>query len=212
MKRLLAFTLVLIFSATQAIAKTEKFGTWIELSASKKFLKKFEFSFIPEFRLQDDFTLDEYILEGKLGYKPFDFLSIAGSYRYGINIKKNGNETMQHFVFDVTGKTGYNRFDASLRARITNDDDSEVMQWKAFFLRPRFKLDYNIKNWKTDPYVSYEFYYDLKNNSVLKSRYDVGVNRKIGNNHEIGVYYRFQDFYNDKQSIQILGLNYAFSW
>lgn len=212
MKKLLAFLLVLIFLVPQVFAKTEKFGTWIELSASKKFLKKFEISFVPEFRLQDDFTLDEYILEGKLGYKPFNFLSVAGSYRYGINIKNSGNEKMQHVVFDVTGKTSYNRFDASLRARLTNDDDSEEMQWEVFFLRPRIKIDYNIKNWKTDPYISYEFYYDLKNSSVLKGRYDIGVNRKVGKNHEIGIYYRFQDFYYDRQSIQILGLNYAFSW
>ena len=55
-------------------AKTEKFGTWIELTFTKKFLKDFEFSIIPEIRLQDDFTVDEYIFEGKLGYDPFKFL------------------------------------------------------------------------------------------------------------------------------------------
>lgn len=211
MKKLAVITFVFILAASQAIAKTEKFGTWIELTFSKKYLKKLELSFIPEFRLQDDFTLDEYIFEGKLTYKAFDFLNFAGSYRYGINVKKSDNEKMQHIVFDVTGKTGFNRFEASLRTRLTNDADTQEMQWEIFYLRPRIKIDYNIKNWKTDPYFSYEFYYDLKNNSVFKGRYDFGVNRKFGKNHEFGIYYRFQDYYYEKPSINILGLNYAFN-
>ena len=209
----LAVIVVLILSISQAaLAKTEKFGTWVEFTFSKKFLKKFEFSVIPEFRFQDDFTLDEYIFEGKLEYKPFKFLNVATSYRYGINVKKSGNENMQHVVFDVTGKKSISRFDGSLRARLTNDADSEEIQWKTFYLRPRIKIGYNINNWKTDPYFSYEFYYDFKNNSVLKGRYDIGVNRKIGKNHEVGVYYRFQDYYYDKKSVNIVGLNYAFGF
>lgn len=209
----LAFIVLFILSFTQiTVAKTEEFGTWIELTFSKKFLKKFEFSVIPEFRLQDDFTLDEYIFEGRLEYKPFDFLNIATSYRYGVNVKKSGNENMQHAVLDITGRTSLNRFDASLRARLTNDADTEEIQWETFFLRPRIKIGYNIKNWKTDPYISYEFYFDIKNNVVFKGRYDIGVSRKIGKNHEVGAYYRYQDFYFDKKSINIIGLNYAFGF
>lgn len=212
MKKLIVIV-VLILSFTQAaVAKTEEFGTWVELTFSKKFLKKFEFSVIPEFRFQDDFTLDEYIFEGKLEYKPFEFLNVATSYRYGINVKKSGNEIMQHVVFDITGKKSVSRFDASLRARLTNDADSEEIQWNTFYLRPRLKVKYNIKNWKTDPYFSYEFYYDFKDNSVLKGRYDIGINRKIGKNHEVGVYYRFQDYYYDKKSVNIVGLSYAFGF
>lgn len=212
MKKFAIVVFIFILSAPAAIAKTEEFGTWIELTFSKKFLKKFEFSIIPELRLQDDFTLDEYIFEGKLEYKPYKFLNIAASYRYGINVKNSGNETMQHGVFDITGKTKLSRFDASLRARFTNDADSEEIQWETFYLRPRIKIGYNIKNWKTDPYFSYEFYYDFKNNIIFKGRYDIGVSRKIGKYHEVGVYYRFQDFYYDKKSINIIGLNYAFGF
>lgn len=212
MRKLAALALILIISMPAVFAKTEKFGTWVELTFSKKFLQKFEFSVIPELRFQDDFTLDEYIFEGKLEYKPLDFLSVSTSYRYGINVKKNGNESMQHIVFDVTGKKSLDRFDTSLRMRLTNDADTEEIQWETFFLRPRIKIGYNIKNWKTDPYFSYEFYYNLNTNKVLKGRYDFGVSRKIGKNHEVGVYYRLQDYYSLKNSVNILGLNYAFGF
>jgi hypothetical protein len=209
----LAIIIAVILSLVQATwAKTEKFGTWIELSFSKEFLKRFEFSIIPEFRLQDDFTVDEYIFEGRLQYKPLKYLSLATSYRYGINVKKSGNESAQHVVFDVTGKTGVQRFDGSLRLRFTNDAETELIQWENFYLRPRAKIGYNIKAWKTDPYISYEFYYDFENNQIFKGRYDFGVSRKIGKYHEIEVYYRLQDFYYERNSINILGLNYTFKF
>jgi len=212
MKKLAIIALIFVFATPAVVAKTEKFGTWVEFTFSKKFLKKFEFSVVPEFRFQDDFSLDEYIFEGKLEYKPVKYLSIAGAYRYGINLKKNGNESFQYGVFDITGKKNLNRFDVSIRARLTNDADSDEIQWKKFYLRPRVKISYNIKNWKTDPYFSYEFYYNINDNNILKGRYDVGVNRKIGKNHEVGIYYRLQNYYNVKRSVNILGLNYAFGF
>lgn len=212
MRRFLLFVIILFISFSVVQAKTEKFGTWIELTFTKKFLKDFEFSIIPEFRLQDDFTLDEYIFEGKLGYGPYKFLDLAVSYRYNTNVKNNGNEVSQYMVFDVTGKTEYKRFDGSLRARFTNDSDGGEIQWESFFFRPRVKIGYNIKNWKTDPYISGEFFYDLKNAEFYKGRFDIGVSRKLGKYHEVGMYYRLQDFYSNKNSINILGINYGFKF
>lgn len=57
MKRICIFTLILLVGYFSTQAKTRKFGTWVELEFSKKFLKDFKFSVIPEFRFQDDFTL-----------------------------------------------------------------------------------------------------------------------------------------------------------
>jgi len=86
MRRFLFSVITFLFCFSIAQAKTEKFGTWIELSFSKKFLKDFEFSIIPEFRLQDDFTMDEYIFEGKLGYGLLKYLDVAVAYRYNTNV------------------------------------------------------------------------------------------------------------------------------
>ena len=105
MKRLLLFFL-LLSACSSVYARTDKFGTWVEFTFTKKFLKDFEFSFIPEFRLQDEFKLDEYILEGKLGYEPFKFLDFAAAYRYNTNIRDKGNIVSHSIVIDVTGKTG----------------------------------------------------------------------------------------------------------
>jgi len=212
MKRFLlsVFIFLLCFSLVQA--KTEKFGTWIEVDVTKKFLKKFEFSFIPELRLQDDFTVDEYIFEGKLGYEPFKFLGFAAAYRLSTNVKKNEDEVSQSAVFDVTGKTEYKRFTGSLRARFTNDTDGGDVPWESYYFRPRAKLAYNIKGKKIEPYVSYEVFHSFREKEYYKGRFDVGFSRKFNKKHEVGLYYRLNDYFSEKSSIHILGINYGFKF
>jgi hypothetical protein len=204
--------MILVAFGSQAFAKTDKFGTWIELTLTKKFLKDFEFSIIPEIRLQDDFTVDEYIFEGKLGYEPLKFLDLSVSYRYNTNVKNKGNEVSHNMVFDATGKTDYKRFDGALRLRLTNDYDEGDMQWETFYFRPRAKVKYNIRKVKIDPYISYELYYDMKNSDIYKGRFDVGLSRDIGKYHEIGIYYRNQDYFSGRNTVHILGIDYGFNF
>ena len=212
MRRLLLSVIIIFICFSVVQAKTEKFGTWIELSVTKKFLKKFEFSIIPEFRLQDDFTMDEYIFEGKLGYGPFKFLDIATAYRINTNVKNSGNEVSQSGVFDVTGKADYKRFSGSLRARITNDTDFGDAPWETFYFRPRAKLAYNIKGIKVEPYVSYEIFHSFREHKYYKARFDVGFSHKFNKKHEVGLYYRLNDYFSDQSSIHILGINYGFKF
>lgn len=212
MKKLLLIVVALCSGYSSLFAKTDKFGTWIELTFTKKFLKDFEFSIIPEFRLQDDFTLDEYIFEGKLGYGPFKFLDLSASYRYNTNIRDKGNIVSHNFVFDATGKTDFQRFDGSLRLRFTNDYDAGDIPWETFYFRPRIKVKYNIKKVKIDPYVCYELFYNIKNKDLFKGRFDIGFTRDLGKHHEMALYYRLQDYYSERNSINILGIDYRFKF
>ncbi len=212
MKRLFLLIVAICAGYTSILANTEKFGTWIELTFTKKFLKDFEFSIIPEIRLQDDFTVDEYIFEGKLGYEPIKFLDLSVSYRYNTNVKEKGNEVSNNFVFDATGKTDYKRFDGALRLRFTNEYDAGDIPWETVYFRPRAKLKYNIKKVKINPYVCYELYYNLKNNVLYKGRFDIGISRELSKHHEIGIYYRNQDYYSVRNSIHILGIDYGFKF
>ena len=212
MKRLLLSVIIFFISFSVVQAKTEEFGTWIELTFTKKFLKDFEFSIIPELRLQDDFTVDEYIFEGKLGYDPFKFLGFAAAYRLSTNVKKNENEISHSAVFDVTGKTDFNRFRGSFRARFTNDTDGGDVPWESFYFRPRAKLAYNIKGKKVEPYVSYELFHSFREKEYYKGRVDVGFSRKFKKKHEVGLYYRLNDYFSDRNSIHILGINYGFKF
>lgn len=214
MKRFFIFTLILLSGYFSAQAKTKKFGTWVEFEFSKKFLKDFKFSVIPEFRFQDDFTLDEYIFEGKLGYQPFKHLDFAGSYRMYTNIRKKGNEISHKLVFDIKADKDLGRFNASLRARFTNDsDDNDIDQQPANYFRPRLKIEYDIPKNKINPYVSYEIYHNLSENKFHKNRFSIGATRKLGKQHEIGLYYRLQSYFEaNKESIHIAGIDYGFKF
>lgn len=214
MKRICIFVLILLTGFFSAQAKTKKFGTWVELEFSKKFLKDFKFSVIPEFRFQDDFTLDKYVLEGKLGYQPFKHLEFAGSYRMYTNIKKKGNEVSHKLVFDAIGDKDFGRFNASLRTRFSNDnDDNDDIEKATNYFRPRLKIKYDIRKNKIDPYVSYEIYHNLSENSFYKNRFDIGATRKLGKQHKIGLYYRLQSYFEaNKQSIHIAGIDYGFKF
>ncbi|MCY1722011.1 DUF2490 domain-containing protein [Prolixibacteraceae bacterium Z1-6] len=206
MKRIIVFALALV-SVFSVSAKTEKFGTWIELEFTKEFLKKFEFSIIPDFRLQDDFTLDKYQFDAKLAYEPFQFFEVAAAYRIKTNVKSKKNEVTHRLVLDATAKTDVGKFTPSFRTRFVtyNDVDGERVN----VIRPRVKVAYDIKGNKFTPYTRYEMYYDLVNNKLYRGRFDIGFTRKMGKLHRIGIYYRLQHFTEDDQnSFSIIGIDY----
>ncbi|MBN2634676.1 MAG: DUF2490 domain-containing protein [Prolixibacteraceae bacterium] len=205
------FLLLIIFLFIYSAGFSQKnFGTWIELELNKEIVNDVEISFVPEIRFDENFSVDEYIFEGKLGYEPFKFVGFAGSYRYNTEIKNKGNEITHRIAFDITGKTDFNRFDASLRARFTNDSDGDEL--RSFYFRPRVKLSYNIKGSKLEPYTSYELFANLKESNLFKQRFDFGAQRKLGDFHRIGIYYRLQDYFSDKTSQNILGIDYRFKF
>lgn len=207
MRRTLFLLLCLVFAVVSVNAKTDKFGTWFEVELTKKFLKKFEISFIPDIRLQDDFTVDKYQFDGKLSYEPFKFLSFAAAYRIKTNIKNKGNETTHRLVFDAAGKTNVGRFTPSFRARYTTYKN--VDNEKVNFIRPRVKVGYDIKGNKLAPYTSYELFQDLQNKRLSKGRFDIGFTRKMGEVHRIGLYYRLQHYFiENRSSINIIGIEY----
>jgi hypothetical protein len=192
-----------------ASAKTDKFGTWFELEFTKKFFKRFEFSIIPEIRLQDDFTVDKYQFDGQLSYEPFKFLEFSTAYRIRTNVKKKEDVITHRWVFNTTLKTDIGRFRPSFRTRITYLNDKEENK-KVTIIRPRIKLVYDISGNKLTPFVSYEVFHNLAKKGYMKGRLDVGVSRKMGKYHRVAIFYRLQDYYSDKTSIHILGIDYRF--
>jgi hypothetical protein len=189
-------------------AKTKKFGTWVELEISKEFLKKFEFAFIPEIRFQDDFTVDEYLFDSQLSFKPAKFISLAATYRLNTNVKKNDNETTSRFAFDATGKKEWGRFETAFRIRATNYIELDEQEDPGVYFRPRLKVEYDIKGNKIRPFASYEIFRNTTEKEFDKSRFDIGATRKFGKISRVGIYYRSQDYFSDRNSIHILGIDY----
>ena len=129
--------------------------------------------------------------------------------RINTNIRNKGNEVTKRFVFDVTGKKEIRRFDLSLRTRFTNYTDV-AEEDKANYFRTRLKMAYDIKGNKLRPYASYELFRNTTEKEYRKGRFDIGVSRKFGKLHRIGIYYRLQDYYTNRNSINIIGIDYRF--
>ena len=207
MKRLVLTIFAVVFGVITAQAKTEKFGTWIELEFRKDFLENFSFSLVPEIRFQDQFKVDEYMIQGKLSYDVFSFLSVAGTYRLGTEIKNKGNVSYSRYALDAQASTDINRLELSLRGRFTNFSELDEEE-SSKYLRPRVKLEYKTKGKRIRPFTSYELFHNITTEELQKSRFDVGFTRRIGDIHRVGLYYRLQDYFTDKASIHILGIEY----
>lgn len=207
MKRLVLTIFAVVFGVITAQAKTEKFGTWIELEFRKDFLENFSFSLVPEIRFQDQFKVDEYMIQGKLSYDVFSFLSVAGTYRLGTEIKNKGNVSYSRFALDAQASTDINRLELSLRGRFTNFSELDEEE-SSKYLRPRIKLEYKTKGKRIRPFTSYELFHNITTEELQKSRFDVGFTRRIGDIHRVGLYYRLQDYFTGKASIHILGIEY----
>jgi hypothetical protein len=204
-RRILLIGMLIICVSFQA--KTQNFGTWIELEFRKDFLEKFNFNITPELRLKDQFQVDEYMIQGQLSYDAFSFLSVAGAYRIGTEIKNKGNVSFHRIAFDLQASQNINRFSASLRNRFTNTADSGSDE-AGYYYRPRLKVDYNIRGRKFTPFATYELFHNLKTEKLHKSRMDIGFTQRLGNLHRVGLYYRLHDYFTDKESIHILGIDY----
>ena len=147
------------------------------------------------------------MVEGKLTYEPFSFLDIAASYRINTEVKNKGNENYYRWAFDGQLQRDFNRFEGSVRGRVTNYTDSSEENPGTYF-RPRTKLKYDIKNNKVEPYISYELFRNMTEAEWHKSRFDAGFTRDIGDLHRIGLYYRLHNYFDDKASVHILGIDY----
>lgn len=199
--------ITLIICSITVHAKTEKFGTWIELEFRKDITKKLNFSISPEFRLQDRFNLDEYFVQGEISYDLLKFLSVSGIYRIGTEVKKKGNLNYNKLAFDMQASHDIDRFEVSLRGRYTNYSDSEEDE-PGKYIRPRLKVEYDIKGNKIRPFTRVEFFHNLTTEKWHKTRYDIGFTRKLGKPHRIGLYYRLHNYFTDKESIHIVGIDY----
>jgi hypothetical protein len=195
---------------------------WTELEFSKKIVKNLKVEFNPELRLLNNFKMDSYILEGGLSYKLHKYLTVAGYYRFENtwDYKKStgaykGQVKSGRLAFDAKSGFELNRFDLQFRLRYTNgaDFDQTAEEDNDSYFRYRAKIDYDIKNSKFVPYVSVEAYHDLVQKELDKIRYTVGISYPINNSHEVGLFYRLQDYSEtDKESLNIIGFGYSFKF
>lgn len=241
MKKLFSALSALLFSAygiAQDSTVVRDYETWSGISVQKSFLeKKLGLGFTQEFRFDDNSThLDQYFSELTVGYELFKNFKAGVGYRFVRNNKKSGYVNEGRIFVDLDYKHKVDRWMFSYRFRFQNqdelglkkDDGDDITQK----YRLRFKLAYNIKNVKLDPYISLEGFYTRSNQGINyiesfterkiysgfeKLRYTIGLDYTIKKYFEIGAFYRIEQgfksytgAYNTPATYYIGGINLNF--
>ena len=201
--------------------QTSDFETWNALGIQKKlFDNNLTLSLSEELRLKDNSTkMDQFFTEFGIKYKFLEHWTIGAGYRIirenegdnEPNSKKNRWNTDLGFKHKIDRFTlGYRlRYQSKSESAISKDDGDIPIQK----LRTRLKVNYNIKNWKWDPYVAAELFWtkqtinvdnyipsideeDIEIAGMQKIRLTVGTSKKIKKIGQLNLFYRFEHEFN----------------
>ena len=97
------------------------------------------------------------------------------------------------------------------------DTDTEVWEdiksKSSHLLRSRFQMTYRIKRTPLTPFASAEAFHG--EGGLQKMRYTVGSNISVAKQHNIKLYYRFQNVWDDddeESNSHILGIGYTYKF
>jgi len=219
------------------ISNDSEYGLWTELDFKKEITKKLDLSFGGEFRTKDKISsVARFTANVGLSYDVFSFLKASFDYKY-IYKKKSSEITNKNnyipsywsprhrFLFSLKGEYEWRNFEFSLRERYqytyseslsVDKYDGETGEQKNDeymgsesdnVFRSRLKVDWNIKDVRYTPFVSYEFFNYASDLELKKTRFKLGTEYKLNKHHSFDFYYCFQNDmnYSDKN---IIGVSY----
>ncbi|MCR9172437.1 MAG: DUF2490 domain-containing protein [bacterium] len=237
---MLVTLLLLFFSQAQAQDSTtvQDFELWTGVNLKKSFLDdKMRFGLSQEFRFEDNATsINNLFTEAELGYKFFKGFRVDVGYRFIRNNRNSGYRSEGRFFSDINYKHKLDRFKFGYRFRFQNQGvlgSADTDDYAENKYRFRFKLEYNIRDWKFDPYFSAEGFFAQTTNRINyvptviedeqrisgfeKYRLTLGTSYDITKKINVGAFYRYERelgsyplYYNTPRQYFIAGLNINF--
>ena len=230
-------SLLYIPAKAQDSTTVQDFELWTGVNLKKSFLdNKMRLGLTQEFRFDDNSTsINNFFTEAELGYKFFKGFRVDVGYRFIRNNRNSGYRSEGRFFSDINYKHKFDRFKLGYRFRFQNQsvlgsdavDDDVINKY-----RVRFKLNYNIPNWKFDPYFSTEAFFTQTTNRINyiltiteeervsgfeKYRLTIGTDYDITKKINVGAFYRYERelgsyplYYNTPRQYFIAGLNLNF--
>ena len=222
-------------STAQDSTLTRDLESWIAVGGQKKFLdNKLTVGLQQQFRLDNNTSrLSQFFTTLEADYEVYKNLKLGAGYRF---IKdrngKNGYVTEHRFNLDASYSKKFDRLRAGARIRYQRRSNALYTQFPTTKYRLRLKLNYNIPNWKFDPFFSTEFFYAKENLSygyvddvteenpitgLQKYRLQIGTSRKTGKLGEVKVFYMLEHQFSDYGTNfgvpinwNVFGINYTF--
>jgi hypothetical protein len=216
--RVLFISLIVFFVFRSGFSQDNDFGIWYGINSEIKVNKKIGIDLSAMLRTFKNASKSEQAyLEAGISYKFNKFLSVAGLYRFTNNIENDNRFHIRHkFLSDIKGTLPLNDFTFSARVRLQ-------VQTRTYFepgddktpdLTGRIKIKgiYNIPKFPVNPYLSFESFSPMFENSsrlLGKERIAVGFECKIVKKHTIATEYIFErDFIPRISDISIISVTY----
>ncbi len=196
------------------------FETWGSIGVQKKiFNKSLTLSASQEFRFEDNSSkMDQFFTEFGMKYKFLDHWTLGIGHRViRENEGEDPNSKQNRWNTDIGFKHEIERFSIGYRLRYQSKSYSGVSKDEGDIpvqkFRTRIKVNYNIKNWKWDPYMATELFWaketiavnnfvasideeDIKISGLQKIRLTIGTSKKIKKIGKLNIFYRFEHEFN----------------
>lgn len=217
----------------------QDFETWNGVSLKKSFLeKKLDVKFNQEIRLKDNSTqINSILSELELGYKLNKRFNLSTGYRLTFDKKSDGYENFGRWFADLNFDHKLDQFKLEYRLRYQHQQQfgltRDAGDYPEMKYRLQAKVEYNIKKWKLDPYISGELFFAHQKyrriyvdevieptqnvNAFEKFRISIGTSYSFNKVIELGAFYRVEKefksyplFYNTPATYYIGGIQLNF--
>lgn len=208
----------LLFISKSGYSQDDDFGIWYGINSEFAINKKLEADVSAMIRTFNNAAkIEQSYIESGLSYKFNKNFLAAGSYRLINTIEDDDLFHLRHkFMSDIRGTLPIADFTLSVRLRLQTQirtyfepgDDKTP----DFTGRIRLKCEYNIPKFPVNPYLSFESFSPMFENSdrfLGKERISAGFEYKIAKKHSVELGYIFQrDFIPRKSDINIISVTY----
>lgn len=244
MTRRFIFTLPLCLVAMTMAAQSD-FGVWMDAGVEKKLDKHWTIDGEIGARSRNNSKeMDRYSVAVGTEYKLNRYVKFSAAYNF-LYDHRGGTQTYHkdgtvnkitpsywwprhRFQAAVTGSYSFGCLGLSLREmyqytyRPKASDkkyDTDTEEWEdikskgSHLLRSRFQMTYRIKHTPLTPFASAEAFHG--EGGLQKMRYTVGSNISLAKQHNIKLYYRFQNVWGDddeEPDSHILGIGYTYKF
>ncbi len=223
MKRLLA--IIAVTAGVSLSAQTTDFGMWNTLSINKEINDKLTFGIDQELRLRENCsTINLIYTNVGATYKLTDYFKVGLVYRFIDKHKDDYTWGQRHRAYiDLTFKVKPADFSIAYRARFQsewygNGYNHDYGNIPEIFMRNQVKIGYKASD-KIEPYIGCEVRWQIQNpripyhTSIDRARYFLGFSYEINKHNTVGTYYLLQKEtnVNDRETLNILGLEYTFN-
>lgn len=206
----------LMLAPITMMAQTSDFGLRFGAELSKKITKKLEIQVEEEVRFNNQasaFNKSMATLGGSYELNKTFKAGLCYTWIYLNNQNDGYYESRNRFGAWVQASKKVNRLKISLREKFQNTYRSEALGNYLYnpkmYLRSKLEIDYNIKKFPLDPYLSIEMQNQLNNpfgNVTDKWRFTAGTVYKISGKMDIDFYLRYEKEQNVKNPVNTTAL------